>query len=206
MLVIGNGESRQSINIDLSNEIKIGCNGILRDYRVRHLICVDRKMVNEALSAEYNKDSFIYTRKDWFATYAENKNLRMVPELPYAGSERADDPFNWGSGPYAVLQGAELARNHKTDKIIKMIGFDLYGTKENLINNVYKDTENYELSIRKPVDPKYWIYQISKVFEEFTDLQFVVYTKDNWTIPKSWKKRHVQFDKIDNFVYNSNKV
>ena len=202
MLVLGNGESRKDIDINRSDEIKIGCNAIHRDYRVRHLICVDRKMVNETIAANYNNDSLVYTRKDWFDSYSDYKNLRQVPSIPYVGMERADDPFNWGSGPYAVLQGALLARTHKTDKTIKLLGFDLYGTPDNTINNMYKDTENYELAFKKSVDPRYWIYQISKLIEEFTDLNFIIYTQDNWAIPTSWKKPNVVFDKTYNFVYN----
>lgn len=202
MLVIGNGESRKDIDISLSTDIKVGCNAILRDFHVRHLICVDRKMVNEAIQANYNENSLIYTRKDWFSSYSNYKNLRQVPELFYPGMERADNPFNWGSGPYAVLQGCLLARKHKTNKTIKMIGFDLYGTSQNTINNVYKDTDNYELSIKKPIDPRYWIYQIGKVFEEFSDLNFIIYTTENWPVPKSWKDKHIMFDKVSNFKYN----
>ena len=50
MLVIGNGESRKHIDVDAINDTKIGCNAILRDYLVEHLICVDRKMVREAIT------------------------------------------------------------------------------------------------------------------------------------------------------------
>ena len=63
MLIIGNGESRKNIDVDAINDTKIGCNAILRDYLVEHLICVDRKMVREAITAKYKSN--IYTRNNW---------------------------------------------------------------------------------------------------------------------------------------------
>ena len=45
MWVLGNGESRQQVNVKNLKGIKIGCNAIIRDYKVDHLICVDRRMV-----------------------------------------------------------------------------------------------------------------------------------------------------------------
>ena len=59
LLIIGNGESRKDINVDAFSCIKIGCNAIYRDYRVHHLVCVDRRMVQEVVSANYNEESII---------------------------------------------------------------------------------------------------------------------------------------------------
>ena len=56
MLVIGNGESRTSIDINKLQGPKIGCNAILRDFKVDHLVCVDRPMLQEALNSTYHKN------------------------------------------------------------------------------------------------------------------------------------------------------
>ena len=50
MLVIGNGESRENIDLNKINTTKVGCNAIMRDFFVDHLICVDRRMVEESIS------------------------------------------------------------------------------------------------------------------------------------------------------------
>ena len=63
MLVIGNGESRTSIDINKLQGPKIGCNAILRDFKVDHLVCVDRPMLQEALNSTYHKNSSVYTRR-----------------------------------------------------------------------------------------------------------------------------------------------
>ena len=192
MLVIGNGESRASVNIDKLNYTKIGCNAILRDFKVDHLICVDKRMLVEAFNSYYHKHAKVHTRRNNFVNYRLEKNIRMVPDLPYAGSERPDDPIHWGAGPYAVL----LAAKSTTDDI-HLLGFDLYGV-DNKVNNVYKDTTNYSLAHKTAVDPRYWIYQIGKVFECFPNTQFVIHQEENWQCPKAWKQPNVKVDTISN--------
>ena len=121
MWILGNGESRLNVNIDNLPGDKIGCNAIHRDYSVNHLVCVDRRMMNEVIEAKTNLSTQIYTRQDWYSTYKKYGNINQVPKLPYKGKQRWDDPFQWGSGPYAVLLGAQ-----ETDKEIFLLGFDLY--------------------------------------------------------------------------------
>lgn len=191
--VIGNGESRSPIDINTLQGTTIGCNAIFRDYKTNHLICVDKRMMNEALEHGANNHSLLYTRKDWYPYYnSDYKRIRLVPELPYAGSERHDDPWHWGSGPFAVLLGAK-----QDSKVINLIGFDLY-SKTNKVNNIYKDTLNYDAAEKRAVDPRYWIYQVGKVFECFTKKNFVIYQDEDWQIPKNWKYSNVKVDNINN--------
>jgi len=197
MLVIGNGESRHSIDIQKLNEPKVGCNAIMRDYSVEYLLCVDRRMVEEALERKVNEQSLVYTREEWYKSYKSYKRLRIVPDLPYAGSERWDEPFNWGSGPYAVLLAAKLDK----ERNVKLIGFDLY-SKTNTVNNVYKGTPNYDDPNKRAVDPRYWIHQIGKVFECFPKVQFTIYQEDEWQLPKAWNYTNVTVDSISNIYYN----
>jgi hypothetical protein len=192
MLVVGNGESRGSIQITCLNYTTIGCNAIYRDFKVDHLVCVDKPMLREVIEAQYHYDTKVYTRKNLFEQHKLEKNIRIIPNLPYAGSERPDDPVHWGSGPYAVLLAAKLA----TDDI-HLLGFDLYST-DNKVNNIYKDTANYALAHKSAVDPTYWIYQIGKVFEHFSNTRFIVHQTDNWQLPKSWKYPNVKVDTISN--------
>lgn len=194
MWVIGNGESRQDIDIAQLDGKVIGCNAIMRDYHVDSLVCVDRRMVSEALERKVNEqDTYIYTRQNWFNSYPQTKKLRIVPDLPYAGSERADEPFHWGSGPYAVLLAAKQSKNDT----VRLLGFDLY-SETNTVNNIYKDTPHYDASSKRPVDPRYWVHQIGKVFECYTKVKFIVYAQTDWVLPKVWKKSNVRLDSISN--------
>lgn len=189
MLVIGNGESRKGLNLNTFDDVKIGCNAIARDVNVDHLVCVDRRMVSEAL--ENNFKNNIYTRHDWLDQFKKFKNVKPVPKLPYQGDLRMDHPFQWGSGPYAVLLSTIYAKR------IRMIGFDLHSNSDT-VNNIYKDTSNYDKSNKRAVDPRYWIHQIAKVFELFPKKKFTIYQTHDWILPDRWKFKNVSVDTIDN--------
>ena len=189
MYVFGNGESRTSVNISNLEGIKVGCNAIYRDYTMDHLICVDRRMVQETLNSDANQHSYIYTRQDWISQFNAVR-VRTVPKLPYTGSKRWDEPFQWGSGPYAVLLAAKLSRGDT----VRLIGFDLYSPTAT-VNNVYKDTSNYDTSDKRAVDPRYWVHQIGMVFNYYPNIQFVIHN-DNFELPTSWNQPNVLLDNI----------
>lgn len=150
-------------------------------------------MVNEALTNPANTK--IYTRTDWSDKYQKFGRVFEVPDLPYKGEARWDQPFHWGSGSYALLKGTELGDN------LILVGFDLIG-KNKLVNNVYKGTDNY-LSPDKPaVDPSYWIHQFSMVFKTFPDKYFTIFNTDDWPIPETWKLANVSFKTIDTLTEN----
>jgi hypothetical protein len=189
VLVIGNGESRKTINLnDVDSEIKVGCNALFRDFTVEHLVCCDRRMVREALEQNFSKS--IHTRDDWLDIFKKYPQVFGVPKIPYLGQLRSDQPFHWGSGSYAVLLGANLGNT------VSLLGFDLWGNN-NLINNVYKGTDNYLPADKPSVDPNYWIHQISMVFKHFPDKYFIVYNTDSWIMPDRWKMVNVEFKNID---------
>lgn len=191
MIAVGNGESRSGIDLTKKENL-IGCNAFHRDMPVEHLICVDHRCVREALSSQNCKNTKIYTRPDW-KDYFNDPRVCLVPPLPYKGKDRPDDPFQWGSGGYAVLLATTLSDQ------IELIGFDLW-SKDLKVNNIYKGTANYSSPDKHRVDPSYWIYQISKVFEHCPDKYFIVYNEDSWPMPDSWKRANVEFKSIDKFV------
>ena len=208
-LVIGNGESRRNVDIgSFQNHILIGCNAIHRDLVVDHLVCCDQRMVREAVENPANKNTIIYVRDLWyhyFRKIQKNKNIKLVPNLPYQSDKRHDQPIHWGSGCYAVLLAA--LSEHRD---ISLIGFDLY-PKENRVNNIYKGTDHYASPESSPVDPAYWIYQIGQVFRYFPEKRFFVYNFKEWPIPKDWQKENVQLmpinvDTVLNISYNKSTV
>ena len=178
MLVIGNGESRIGINIEQLKLPTVGCNAIFRDMRVDHLVCCDRRMVREALNHPNADESCLYTRQEWY----EEFGVFPVPDVPYKGDLRQDDPWHWGTGQYALL----VALQYAVTEHIHIIGFDLFGV-EGYVNNVYKDTKSYSDSAKQPVDPSYWIYQNKKIFEHHPKQNFNYYVEENFETPESWK-------------------
>jgi hypothetical protein len=193
MIVIGNGESRKSIELSSISRETVACNAVVRDSFVNHLICVDRRMVIESINNHSSKFDKIYTRSNWVDSFKDPK-VNSAPHLPYTGNQRWDDSFHWGSGPYAVLLAAGLSN------IVEMIGFDLW-SETKFVNNCYKDTENYDPSNKRAVDPRYWIHQIGRVFECFPQTEFTIYQTPDWQLPEKWNCTNVQVDKISNFTY-----
>ena len=193
-LVVGNGESRSGIDIQSFSQdyILVGCNALHRESTVEHLVCCDRRMGEEALLGKHTKNTKIYVRPDWFNYFRKikkDKRIHQVPDLPYQGNTKADDPIHWGSGPYAVL----VAANLEHVETIMLVGFDLYSKNEK-VNNLYKGTKNYSNQNSKPVDPSYWIYQISKVFQNYPDKSFVIFNDAKWEMPRQWKQPNVSFE------------
>ena len=189
VLVVGNGESR--LNLDISSFQDsydvIGCNAIHRETQTDHLVCCDKRMVEEAIISPNTEHTKIWVRPDWYRYFRKikkDKRINLVPVLPYTGESKQDDPIHWGSGPYAVLLGANMYST------IMLVGFDLYGINGK-INNVYKNTKNYHSSDANAVDYSYWVYQISKVFQNYPDKEFIIWNNPNWTLPNSWKLKNV---------------
>tara|TARA_B100000212_G_scaffold153473_1_gene115519 strand:- start:227 stop:793 length:567 start_codon:yes stop_codon:yes gene_type:complete len=187
MIVIGNGQSRKKINLSNYHEEKIGCNAIIRDLHVDYLVCCDKKMVKQALAQKYAP---IYTRDRWISDF-NLPEVIALPDLPYKGDDRKDDPFHWGSGPYAVLLATKLS------KYVKLVGFDLYGLNGKL-NNVYANTKGYLEDKEDAVDYSYWVYQIAKIFEHNQHVTFHIYNLEDWKCPKQWKFNNLKVDNIEN--------
>ena len=188
MLVLGNGTSRAKLDLNRYTDTKIGCNAIFRDFHVDYLVCCDKKMVKQAIGA--NKKP-IYTRQRWIPDFPK-QDVIALPDLPYEGNKREDDPFNWGSGPYAILLATTLS------KYIKIVGFDLYGTEKGTTNNLYANTDGYKSSQDEAVDWSFWVYQISKIIEYNDDKTFHIYNTKEWICPENWKFENIKVDTIDN--------
>jgi hypothetical protein len=198
-LVIGNGESRIGLDLNSFKEhfVTIGCNALHRDFVPNHLVCFDRRMAAEATENILTKTSTIHVREDWFHYFRKikkNKNVCQLPNLPYKGNLKADKPNNWGSGAYAVLFAA-MSYNR-----IFLLGFDLWGNS-NLVNNVYKNTNNYSNKDTAAVDPSFWIYQIGKIFVLHPNKEFVILNHGNWKMPDEWKLPNVRFTNMSDFEY-----
>lgn len=195
-ILIGNGESRKGIDLQkfTGKFPMVGCNAVHRDCIVDHLVCYDSRMVREALDDVNTSQTLIYVREDWyhhFKKMLKNRNIRPMPEIPYSGQHRADHPRNWGSGTFALIVASNLEQEN-----IFVLGYDLYGNK-NLVNNVYKDTNNYAKSLAKAVDPSYWIYQSAKVFNYYNKKKYIIVNDSSWKFPSEWRFSNVEFLSID---------
>lgn len=178
--VIGNGQSREGFALNQINGITVGCNAVHRDFTCNEYVAVDRRMVDEILRNECNKDKIIYTRDDWVEKYEKHSTVKELPKLPFTGPNKSDQPFHWNSGPYAVLVAAL-----KQPKQIYMLGFDLW-SKTSFINNIYKGTPNYAGAHDRKITPDFWIYQLGRLFNHFSNIEFIQKQPTDWRIPYQW--------------------
>jgi hypothetical protein len=201
IVVLGNGESRAAVDVHHLKKTYplVGCNAIHRDIIVDHLICCDHRMVFESLENKNNISTKIYVRERFYRSFKKiqkNKNIYQLPEVPTTGTIKRDNPEHWGSGPYAVLVASLLDQDQ-----IYLIGFDLYPSNDKF-NNIYKGTKNYNNIDSAPVDPSYWIYQMSETFKHYNHKQYIIVNYKDWKIPKEWQLMNVSFLEMENFKKN----
>jgi len=182
--IIGNGESRRGFDLSPLKKFStvIGCNALYRDYVTEYLCCADRHMCQQAVNA-VGKGTTVYTRDNWAAQFAHWPNVKQFPDLPYSGEKRMDEPFHWGTGPYAGVLGLTFK-----PKAIFMLGFDLYPINKETPNNMYTGSEGYTY-IKRGVDPTYWIYQFHKLMGySDPDTRWIVVNHKDWEMPGDWKQ------------------
>ena len=177
--VIGNGESRRTFALNQIKDQTIGCNAVHRDFTCDKFVAVDRRMVEEILRNDAVTASAVYTRQDWYKEWCSDR-VRSLPDLPFEGLDKVDKPFHWNSGPYAVLLASMMLPQQ-----IHLLGFDLWSV-DGLVNNFYKGTSNYSKTDSKKIMPDFWIYQLAKVFNYYSQIEFIQHQRQDWRIPDSW--------------------
>lgn len=200
VLVVGNGESRKDIQLKKFNYPIIGCNALHREFTTNYLVCCDRRMADEAVKNPSTSITNIYVRKEWYQHFRKilkNKNIKALPDLPFFGELKKDQPEHWGSGCYAVLLAALFGFTE-----IQLLGFDLYSTN-NKVNNIYKGTRNYSNSDSQAVDCSFWIYQIGKIFRHYPDKKFIIINSSNWKLPDQWVNNNVELRNIEQLTIDS---
>ena len=184
--IIGNGENRLNFNMLKLDGYKIGCNASYRDHDLDCLVAIDKRLVTEALASGFKND--IYTRSEWMRNFINSPNVKEVPKLPYVGNLREDSQWHWGTG----CSAANLAATMDPDEI-HLWGFDLWDNNQK-INNVYKGTNNYKTENDKGVDPRIWIYQLKKCFEEYPNITWVQNQIIGWKTPDEWTQLNLRIN------------
>lgn len=177
--VLGNGTSRQSINLDHLNTYgKIyGCNALYREFSPDYLIAVDTKMILEINKAGYQHSHEVWTNR--------NKAFDKMNGFNFFTTSKG-----WSSGPTAL----HLASEHNND-VIYILGFDYTGI-DNKVNNIYADTWNYKKSHEKATYHGNWLRQTLITCQKFDKKRYIRVLGDDAFIPK-------EFQKLDNISHIS---
>jgi hypothetical protein len=178
-LILGNGETRLGIDMQLianhraglrgSNRLQTyGCNALYRDYVPDFLIATGDRIVNEIVSSGYANDNIVYANGWAIATYP-NK-FYLIPQ---------DPAYNAG----AIATYLACFDGHKK---IFLLGFDGNDTP-NYNYNVYADTPAYPAR-RQTVTENFWTKAMSQVFKTYPDVDFVrVAPTPRFRMPEEWK-------------------
>ena len=182
--VLGNGRSR--LNVDL-NKIKnfgkiYGCNALYREFEPDVLIAVDPGMIIEICETGYQLTHQVLTNPNSkFAKYEKINFFR--------------NPKGWSSGPTALMKACIDGYDE-----IFVLGFDYYGVKNDLFNNVYADTANYKTSYEPATYFGNWLKQTEIILTENKNINFYR-TIDEKTRPiREWDAipnfKHITYDDL----------
>jgi len=202
-IVIGNGTSRQGINISILSDISetFGCNHIYQDYKVKNLIAADRSIAQEIVSSGMHNLTNFYTREKWYNLFGLPHNVNPFPVLVKEGMNKWEHADNWGSGLYACY----IACLGQPDKI-SLLGFDLDGFNSVSKNDIYKEKllqipGSSTFRADKPVDASFWIKQFLLLFSWFPNIEFEFVNNHTWKQPDSFltynNYRFLTYDKFN---------
>ena len=176
--VLGNGESRAQINLDvLSNLGPIyGCNALYRTHTPTVLVATDKPIAEQIELSGYSARNRFYTRRP-----TPNLGAQRVPQQYYGFS----------SGPIAVGLAA-LDHNPR----IYLLGFDMGPNAQGQFNNVYADTEFYKKRGSLPTFTGNWVRQLCTIMRDYPQCQFIrVYGETTASVPEI--EAQPNFQKMD---------
>ena len=153
--VLGNGISRQGINLDQLKELGTiyGCNALYREFTPDVLIATDKPIAMQIQESGYALKNKFYTRQP----IANLGAFRLLTE--YHG---------YSSGPNAVGLAAQSGHIQ-----IYMLGFDMGPTVDQKFNNIYAGTEFYRNPDDSPTYAGNWIKQLIKIIKDYPDTRFI---------------------------------
>lgn len=168
-IVIGNGESRLSTNIEVlrtTGAITIGCNALYRDFSPDFLIAVDQNMISEIMQSGYACHHKSVLPKGHVESYAKRNQIDIDGTL-YQGLVINDLHQGWASGTSAITVACQIGCNP-----IYLFGFDGGSGPQNLINNIYKGTSNYNKEDARVNLGDSWLRQFEKLLKIYPEREF----------------------------------
>jgi len=185
--VLGNGESRFPLDLDAihTHGPVFGCNALYRDFTPTLLVSVDRLMVKEILDSGYQGHVIYRQRGD-----------KRPHQLHSTHESTFYEDTGWSAGPTALYL---MCLRYPNIKRIYLIGFDLADDGETddpaLLNNIYKDTENYRRSTDHATPDRQWVNQLAHVFHWFEGPTFIRVGPGRR--PKEWDQEGVFYADFD---------
>ena len=189
IFVIGNGTSRKNVNLNILKQHGkiIGCNALYRDFTPDHLFTNDCEVLHEIISSQYTNTNETYILqgeiqflpeelyhdiKMGFENLIENEkndsiefivhgteNKTFLSWIPKTNKIKfttwSDNNRMYNTGYNACRLACELYSNEE----IYMIGFDIFGDR----NNLYDNTNGYYSPDTPHHEEQGWIYLFNQL-------------------------------------------
>ena len=189
IFVIGNGSSRKNINLNILKQHGkvIGCNALYRDFTPDHLFTNDCEVLHEIISSQYTNTNETYILqgeiqflpeelyhdiKMGLENLIENEKNDSVEFIVHGTENKtflswipknnkikfttwSDNNKMYNTGYNACRLACELYSNDE----IYMIGFDIFGDR----NNLYDNTNGYYSPDTPHHEEQGWIYLFNQL-------------------------------------------
>jgi hypothetical protein len=177
-IIIGNGQSRQSFNLNNIANHKggllasgalqsYGCNALYRDFTPDFLVAVGDEIVKEIAESGYTNDHIVYSHANALLDYPTK--FYLTPQDP-----------SWNAGAIATYMAC--FDGHKT---VYLLGFD--GVDHDTDGyNCYAGTAGYPAP-SSGYSEAFWNKAMMQVFNTYNDVDFVrVVPATGFRIPEEW--------------------
>lgn len=178
-VVIGNGQSRKSFDLNLLKHHRggllasgalqtYGCNALYREFKPHFLVANGAAMVKEIAESHYCNTHIAYTSSNYIQDYPGKYYL--IPQDP-----------SWNAG--AIAAYLACFDGHKT---VYLMGFDGVDT-ETSGYNIYQGTNGYNTP-SYGYSEEFQSQAMMQVFSTYSDVDFVrVVPTDTFRMPEAWK-------------------
>ena len=196
IFVIGNGSSRKNINLNILKQHGkvIGCNALYRDFTPDHLFTNDCEVLHEIISSQYTNTNETYILqgeiqflpeelyhdiKMGLENLIENEKNDSVEFIVHGTENKtflswipknnkikfttwSDNNKMYNTGYNACRLACELYSNDE----IYMIGFDIFGDR----NNLYDNTNGYYSPDTPHHEEQGWVQLFNQLPSLYTDI------------------------------------
>ena len=205
IFVIGNGNSRKDINLNVLSEYgkTVGCNALYRDFTPTYLITHDSALLHEICSTDYTIHNQLFLPE--FSPIPKHFYMNVVPEAYGAEDFVENDKDNSDeflihntSSTYEPIGGSLkyvtwIPKNHKIeltpfeqdmhpinmgfnairlayelhpDEEIFMVGFDIFGKR----NNIYDGSKGYHTNDVPHFNEDKWVFLFNYLLDLYPDI------------------------------------
>ena len=123
-------------------------------------------------------------------SWIHNDKVKSIKEV------QGGQDLGWAAGPSAIW----LAIKNEQPNQVYLIGHDL-NSKTNMINNMYKGTDNYSPVNHKETPSVNWFIQLQALMNENPDIAFYKVNKEPIDNNSKVNRMHPQFNKFKNLTY-----